>query len=87
MPGLLEPGPDVLKLLKAQAGPDLGPADGGRELVKPAELAQLGPEHAVILRQPARIVALNIDDMAVLDAHELSPDVAGLYQAVLRAKS
>jgi hypothetical protein len=26
------------------------------------------------LRQPARIVALNIDDMAVLDAHVLSPD-------------
>jgi hypothetical protein len=24
--------------------------------------------------------------MAVLNAHELSPDVAGLYQAVLRAK-
>ena len=41
----------------------------GVELVKPAELAQFGPKHAVILREPARIVSLHIDDMAVLNAH------------------
>ena len=66
--GLDGPGRDLV------VGRDLGPADGGRKLVKPAELAQFGPEHAVILRQSARIVALDIDDMAVLDAHVLSPD-------------
>ena len=66
--GIDGPGRDLV------VGRDLGPADGGLELVKPAELAQFGPEHAVILRQPARIVALNIDDMAVLDAHVMSPD-------------
>ena len=70
--GLDGPGRDLV------VGRDLGPADGGRELVEPAELAQFGPEHAVILRQPARIVSLNIDDMAVLNAHELSPDDGGL---------
>jgi hypothetical protein len=47
----------------------LGPADRRRELVEPAELAQLGPEHAIVLRQTARIVALHVDDMAVLNAH------------------
>ena len=50
------------------------PAERGGEPVKPGELAQFGPEHAVILRQPARIVSLDVDDMAVLNAHELSPD-------------
>ncbi len=44
-------------------------ADGGVELIQPAKLPQLGSEHAVILRQTARIVSLHIDDMAVLNAH------------------
>ena len=70
--GIDGPGRDLV------VGGDLGPADGGLELVKPAELAQFGPEHAVILRQPARIVALNIDDMAVLDAH-VSPRMMADY--------
>src|SRR6266403_3455157 len=64
-------------------------ADGGVELIQPAKLPQLGSEHAVILRQTARIVSLHIDDMAVLNAHLLViPELArGLYQAMRRAKS
>ena len=64
-------------------------ADGGAELIEPAELAQFGPEHAVILREPARIVSLHIDDMAVLNAHlTMIPGLtAGLYQAAQRAKN
>ena len=53
---------------------DLGPADGGGKLIEPAELPQFGPEHAVVLRQAARVISLDIDDMAVLNAHELSPE-------------
>src|SRR6266446_4547802 len=58
-------------------------ADGGVELIQPAKLPQLGSEHAVILRQTARIVSLHIDNMAVLNAHLLLiPELArGLYQA------
>ena len=58
-------------------------ADGGGELIQPSELAQLGSEHAVILRKTARIVSLHIDDMAVLNAHvAMIPGLAGgLYQA------
>ena len=59
------------------SGATLRPAHGGGELIQPAELPQFGPEHAVILRQPARIVSLDIDDMAVLNAHVLSPDDGG----------
>src|SRR5438105_15351148 len=55
-------------------GGDLGPAHRGGKLIEPAELAQFGAEHAVVLRQPARIVALDIDDVSVLNAHVLSPD-------------
>ena len=60
-------------------GRSLRTADGGGvELVQPAELPQFGPEHAVVLRQPARIVSLHIDDMAVLNAHLLLiPRAAG----------
>ena len=76
--GIDGPGRDLV------VGRDLGPADGGLELVKPAELAQFGPEHAVILRQPARIVALNIDDMAVLDAH-VCPRMMADYNRLGRA--
>src|SRR5882757_2194172 len=54
-------------------------ADGGVELIQPAKLPQFGPEHAVILRQAARIVSLHIDDMAVLNAHSTSPDRPGDY--------
>ena len=50
-------------------GRALRAADGGVELIQPAELPQFGSEHAVILRQAARIVSLHIDDMAVLNAH------------------
>ena len=50
------------------------PGGGGRDAVKLAELAQFGPEHAVILRKTARIVSLHIDDLAVLNAHAASPD-------------
>src|SRR6266403_1821687 len=46
-------------------------ADGGVELIQPAKLPQLGSKHAVILRQTARIVSLDINDMAVLNAHLL----------------
>ena len=46
-------------------------ADGGTELIQPAELPQFGSKHAVILREAARIVSLHIDDMAVLNAHLL----------------
>ena len=65
------------------SGATLRAADGGAELIQPAELPQFGPEHAVILRQPARIVSLHIDDMAVLNAHvTVVPGLmAGLYQA------
>ena len=49
----------------------LGTADGGRELIQPAELPQFGPKHTVILREAARIVSLHIDDMTVLNAHLL----------------
>ena len=55
-------------------GGGLQAADGRAELIKPAELAQFGPEHAVVLREAARIVSLHIDDVAVLNAHLLSPD-------------
>ena len=79
--GIDAPGRDLV------VGCDLGPADGRRDLVQPAEFPQLGPEHAVVLRQPARIVSLDIDDMAVLDAHEWSPSCAGLYQAGQGAKN
>src|SRR4051812_43505069 len=51
-----------------------GPAGCGVDAVKLAELAQLGPEHAIILRKTARIVSLHIDDLAVLNAHATSPD-------------
>jgi hypothetical protein len=44
-------------------------ADRCGELIQPAELAQFGSEHAVILREATRIVSLHIDDMAVLNAH------------------
>src|SRR6185437_13232909 len=40
----------------------LGAADLGRDAVELLGFAQLGTEHAVILREPARIVALHIDD-------------------------
>ena len=64
-------------------GGGLRAADGGGELIQPAELAQFGSEHAVILRETARIVSLHIDDMAVLNAHlAMIPGLAGgLYQA------
>ena len=52
---------------------DLRAADGGGELIEPAELPQFGPEHAVVLREPARIVSLHIDDMAVLNAQLMVP--------------
>ena len=47
---------------------NLRTADAGVKLIQPAEFAQLGSEHAVILREPARIESLHIDDMAVLNA-------------------
>ena len=55
-------------------------ADNGRaKLIKPAELAQFGPEHAVVLREAARIVSLHIDDMAVLNGARTVPRLtAGL---------
>src|SRR5258708_37948498 len=43
-------------------------ADGGVELIQPAIFPQLGPEHAVILRETARIVSLHIDDVAAYNA-------------------
>ena len=80
--GLDGPGRDLV------VGGDLRPADRGGKLIKPAELPQFGPEHAVILRQPARIVSLDIDDMAVLNAHVLSPDDGADYiRPSNRAKS
>ncbi len=64
-------------------GCDLRAANGGSKLIQPAKFAQFGSEHAVILRQTARIVSLHIDDMAVLNAHLLLiPRLTrGLYQA------
>jgi hypothetical protein len=50
------------------------PADGGGQAIEPAELAQLGPKHTVILREAPWVVSLHIDDMTVLDAHAGSPD-------------
>ena len=47
----------------------LRPGGGGGNTIEPRELAKFGAEHAVVLRQPARIVALHVDDMAVLNAH------------------
>ena len=48
--------------------------DGGSELIQPAELAQFGSEHAVVLREAARIVSLHIYDMAAFNAHcKISP--------------
>ncbi len=64
-PGLDRPGRDLVIGFAAR------PADRGGKLVEPAELAQLGAEHAVILRQPPRVVALHVDDMAVRHAHAL----------------
>ena len=64
-------------------GRALRAADGGADLIQPAELAQFGSEHAIVLREAARIVSLHIDDMAVLHAHVIVIPglVAGLYQA------
>src|SRR5258707_700911 len=64
-PGLDGPGGGLA------VGRYLRPADTGVELIQPAKFPQLGSEHAVILRQTARIVALDIDDMAMLNAHLL----------------
>src|SRR5262245_28525373 len=50
--GLDGPGGDLA------VGDALRTADGGAQAIEPTELAQLGPEHAVVLRQTARIVAL-----------------------------
>ena len=50
-------------------GDVLRAADLGREMIELLELAQLRAEHAVILREPARIISLHIDDVAVLNAH------------------
>ena len=78
---------DLTDPLQRTIGSVLRTAHGRRYLVQPGEFPQFGPEHTVILRQSARVVSLYVDDMAVLNAHVLSPDVAGLYQAALRAKS
>jgi len=50
-------------------GRALRAAKGSGKLVKPGKFAQLSPEHAVVLREPARIVSLDVDNMAVLNAH------------------
>jgi hypothetical protein len=67
--GLDGPGGDLV------VGCDLWAADGGVHMVEPAEFPQFGAEHAVVLRQPARIVPLNIDDMAVANAQTKCPQV------------
>src|SRR6266404_7834311 len=65
--GFDRPGRDLV------IGGDLRPADGGRKLIEPAEFPQFGPEHTIVLREAARIVSLDIDDVSVLNAHEVSP--------------
>ena len=50
-------------------GDALRAADRGGQMVQPAELAQLGAEHTIILRETARIISLHIDDVAVSNAH------------------
>src|SRR5260221_7504057 len=69
--GLDGPGGDIGGGLAV--GRRLRAAQGGGKLVKPGELPQFGPEHAVVLRQPARIVSLDVDDMAVLNTPQPSP--------------
>ncbi len=61
--GFDDPGGDLA------VGNALRAADRGGEVIKPAEFAQLGAEHAIILRKTARIVSLHIDDVAVSNAH------------------
>ena len=61
--GLDGPGGDLAIIGGLRAG------GGGGDAVEPRELAQLGPEHPVVLREPAGIVSLDVNDMAVLDAH------------------
>src|SRR5207253_2213953 len=49
-------------------GRALRAAERGGGLIQPAEFAQLGAEHAVVLRQTTWIVALHVNDVAVLNA-------------------
>src|SRR6478752_1006508 len=60
--------------VRGLASSALRTVDGGSELIQPAELAQFGSEHAVVLRQAARIVPLHIYDVAAFNAHcKISP--------------
>ena len=71
----------------SSSGATLGRLIGGGKLIEPAEFAQFGAEHAVVLRQPARIVSLNVDDMAVLNAHVRVPGSRRTISGCPRAKS